>query len=158
MVKPCKTTWCPDGWLGNTRGLEWLTSSRSILNSISAHVETLLDRLCDGKPKVLTLRYGGDDAVAETPPWNLRTRQTACNELGDESPSITGVKSGKNEGGGDGDSQKLKFSVSLLMEEIEKDFTVFVGKNSPKNCSESIECKKEQHALMSYDVPEAAET
>ncbi|KAL0794372.1 hypothetical protein Bca101_065749 [Brassica carinata] len=124
MVKPCKTTWCPDGWLGNTRGLE-----------------RQLDRLCDGKPKVLTLRYGGDDAVAETPPWNLRTRQTACNELGDESPSITGVKSGKNEGGGDGDSQKLKFSVSLLMEEIEKDFTVFVGKNSPKNCSESIECK-----------------
>ncbi|KAL0729664.1 hypothetical protein Bca4012_025757 [Brassica carinata] len=106
--------------------------------------------------KVPTLRNGGDDAVAETPPWNLRTRQTACNELGDESPSITGVKRGKNEGGGDGDSQKLKFTVSLLMEEIEKDFTVFVGKKLP--VQNRLDQRKEQHALMSYDVPEAAET
>ncbi|XP_022549799.2 uncharacterized protein LOC106354893 [Brassica napus] len=76
---------------------------------------------------------GGDDAVAETPPWNLRTKQAACNELGDEPTSIIGVNRGRNEGCSDGDSQKLKFSVSLLMEEIEKDFTAFVGKNFPQD-------------------------
>ncbi|KAF3601398.1 hypothetical protein F2Q69_00037181 [Brassica cretica] len=75
----------------------------------------------------------GDDAVAETPPWNLRTRQAACNELGDEPTSIIVVNRGRNEGHSDGDSQKLKLSVSLLMEEIEKDFTAFVGKNFPQD-------------------------
>ncbi|KAL0684937.1 hypothetical protein Bca4012_051785 [Brassica carinata] len=78
-----------------------------------------------GKPKVPTLRNGGDDAVAEAPPWNLRRRRAACNEPGDEPTRITGVKRGSNEGGGDGDSQKLKFSVSLLRELVEKDFTAF---------------------------------
>ncbi|CAN6855844.1 unnamed protein product [Brassica oleracea] len=81
-----------------------------------------------GKPKVPTLRNGGDDAVAEAPPWNLRRRRAACNE---EPTRITGVKRGSNEGGGDGDSQKLKFSVSLLRELVEKDFTAFDGKKPP---------------------------
>nr|VDD32165.1 unnamed protein product [Brassica oleracea] len=84
--------------------------------------------------KVSTLRNGGDDAVAEAPPWNLRTRRAACNEPGDEPTRITGVKRGSNEGGGDGDSQKLKFSVSfvsLLRELVEKDFTAFDGKKPP---------------------------
>ncbi|CAN6918293.1 unnamed protein product [Brassica oleracea] len=53
--------------------------------------------------KLSTLRNGGDDAVAETPPWNLRTRQAACNELGDEPTSIIGVNRGRNEGCSDGD-------------------------------------------------------
>ncbi|WZZ35616.1 hypothetical protein YC2023_019017 [Brassica napus] len=87
-----------------------------------------------GKPKVSTLRNGGDDAVAEAPPWNLRRRRAACNEPGDEPKGITGVKRGSNEGGGDGDSQKLKFSasfVSLLREFVEKDFTAFDSKKPP---------------------------
>ncbi|CAN7002352.1 unnamed protein product [Brassica oleracea var. botrytis] len=100
-----------------------------------------------GKPKVSTLRNGGDDAVAEAPPCNLRTRRAACNEPGDEPTRITGVKRGSNEGGGDGDSQKLKFSVSLLRELVEKDFTAFDGKKllqdqrRDKGYSESNECK-----------------
>lgn len=57
-----------------------------------------------------------DDAVAEAPPWNLRTRLASFNGPGDEPTTITGVKRGSNEGGGDGDLQKLKFSVSLLKE------------------------------------------
>ena len=59
------------------------------------------------------------------------TMRAACNEPGDEFTRITGVKRGSNEGGGDGDSQKLKFSVSLLREEIKKDFTAYDGKKLP---------------------------
>ncbi|KAG5385238.1 hypothetical protein IGI04_036708 [Brassica rapa subsp. trilocularis] len=69
------------------------------------------------------LRNGGGDDVAGAPPWNPMTMRAACNEPGDESTRITGVKRGSNEGGGDRDSQKLKFSVSLLREEIKKDST-----------------------------------
>ncbi|CAF2153212.1 BnaA01g23580D [Brassica napus] len=77
------------------------------------------------------LQGGRTESIKETPPWNLRTRQAACNELGEEQTSIIGVNRGRNKGCGDGDSQKLKFSVSLLMEEIEKYFTAFVGKKLP---------------------------
>ncbi|KAL0690930.1 hypothetical protein Bca4012_090609 [Brassica carinata] len=78
-----------------------------------------------------SLRNGGDDAVAGAPPWNPMTMRDACSEPGDESTRITGVKRGSNEGGGDGDSQKMKFSVSLLREEIKKDFTAYDGKKLP---------------------------
>uniref|UniRef100_M4DM52 Uncharacterized protein n=1 Tax=Brassica campestris TaxID=3711 RepID=M4DM52_BRACM len=77
---------------------------------------------------IYSLRNGGDDVVAGAPPWNPMTMRAAYNEPGDESTRITGVKRGSNEGGGDGDSQKLKFSVSLLREEIQKDFTAYNGK------------------------------
>ncbi|CAN6869839.1 unnamed protein product [Brassica oleracea] len=101
---------------------------------VGSGTETEPNRSISGETKVSTLRNGGDDAVAEAPPWNLRTRRAACNEPGDEPTRITGVKRGSNEGGGDGDSQKLKFSVSfvsLLRELVEKDFTAFDGKKPP---------------------------
>ncbi|CAN6971931.1 unnamed protein product [Brassica rapa subsp. trilocularis] len=84
-----------------------------------------------GKPKVFTLRNGDNDVVAGAPPWNPMTMRAACNEPGDESTRITGVKRGSNEGGGDGDSQKLKFSVSLLREEIKNDSTAYNRKKPP---------------------------
>ncbi|KAL0857323.1 hypothetical protein Bca101_062477 [Brassica carinata] len=122
-----------------------------------------LDLLCcDGKPPK-------DDGVAAAAaaaaarPWNLRTRRAACNEPGDEPPTrITG---------GDGDSQKLKFSVTLLREEIEDDFTAFVGKKPPRRPKKRPRTvQKQMNTLFpglwlaeevtegSYDVPEAAET
>lgn len=112
-----------------------------------------LDLVCDGKPKVSVLGNGGgeeearngDAVVAAARPWNLRTRRAACNEPGDESTRIIessirrheiGLKRGNNEGGdGDGDSnknEKVKFSVSLLREEIEEDFTALIGKRPPR--------------------------
>ncbi|KAL0719243.1 hypothetical protein Bca4012_068567 [Brassica carinata] len=112
---------------------------------------------CDGKPPK-------DDGVAATArPWNLRTRRAACNEPGDEPPTrITG---------GDGESQKLRFSVSLLREEIEDDFTAFVGKKPPRRPKKRPRTvQKQMNTLFpglwlaeevtegSYDVPEAAET
>ncbi|KFK39170.1 hypothetical protein AALP_AA3G209200 [Arabis alpina] len=123
----------------------------------------------------------GDVAVAR--PWNLRTRRAACNEPGDESTRIIessssrrheiGVKRG-HEGDGDGDlnkNEKVKFSVSLLREEIEEDFTALIGKKPPRRPKKRPRLvQKQMNTLFpglwlaeqvtqgSYDVPESAET
>ncbi|KAF3606590.1 hypothetical protein DY000_02050089 [Brassica cretica] len=66
--------------------------------------------------------------------------------------------------GGDG-SEKLKFSVCLLREEIEEDFTALIGKKPPRR---PRLVQKQMNTLFpglwlgeevtaaSYDVPEAA--
>ncbi|CAH8302044.1 unnamed protein product [Eruca vesicaria subsp. sativa] len=120
------------------------------------------------QPKVSALANGGGEAVR---PWNLRTRRAACNEPGggDEplpttTHEINGVK--------DGDSssqQKLKFSVALLREEIEEDFTALIGKKPPRRPKKRPRLvQKQMNTLFpglwlaeevtegSYDVPEAA--
>ncbi|CAN8269113.1 unnamed protein product [Cochlearia groenlandica] len=80
--------------------------------------------------------------AAAAKPWNLRTRRAACNEPGDESVRIVESSSllRRHEiaavGEGIGDSQKndkgLKFSVSLMRDEIEEDFTALIGKRPPR--------------------------
>ncbi|ESQ48073.1 hypothetical protein EUTSA_v10021480mg [Eutrema salsugineum] len=127
-------------------------------------------------------RNGDEVAVAAARPWNLRTRRAACNEPGDEPARIAesslrrheiGVKRG-SEDGGDGDSnknEKVKFSVSLLREEIEEDFTALIGKRPPRRPKKRPRMvQKQMNTLFpglwlaeevtagSYDVPEAAET
>ncbi|CAH8385276.1 unnamed protein product [Eruca vesicaria subsp. sativa] len=62
----------------------------------------------------------------------MRTSQASVHNPGDEPTRITGVKRYINEGCADGDSWKLKFSVSFLREENIKDSTAFVRKKPPK--------------------------
>ncbi|KAF2587032.1 hypothetical protein F2Q70_00037024 [Brassica cretica] len=125
----------------------------------------------DGKlrldpPKVSTLGNGGGDAAR---PWNLRTRRAACNEPGDEEPTGVVVKRGGGSHEGDSSPQKLKFSVSLLRQEIEDDFTALVGKKPPRRPKKRPRpVQKQMNTLFpglwlaeevtacSYDVPEAA--
>ncbi|CAN7077164.1 unnamed protein product, partial [Brassica oleracea var. botrytis] len=80
------------------------------------------------QPKVSALGNGAAAAAAR--PWNLRTRRAACDE-----PTTTTKMIIANEiavkRGGDG-SEKLKFSVCLLREEIEEDFTALIGKKPPR--------------------------
>ncbi|CAN8258909.1 unnamed protein product [Cochlearia groenlandica] len=94
-----------------------------------------------GKHKVSVLG-NGEEAIEAARPWNLRTRRAACNEpesIIESSPLLRrneiGVKRGYNEGGV-GELQKkekvLKFSVSLLREEIEDDFAALIGKKPPR--------------------------
>ncbi|KAF8100210.1 hypothetical protein N665_0229s0038 [Sinapis alba] len=132
-----------------------------------------LDLVYDGKPQKVSA-LGNDDGVAVAAaarPWNLRTRRAACNEPGDEPMRIT-HEIGIKRGSGDGDSsQKLKFSVSLLREEIEDDFTAFVGKKPPRRPKKRPRTVQkhmnnlfpglwlaEEVTACSYDVPEPAET
>lgn len=118
--------------------------------------ELRLDLVYDAKPKLSVLGNGGEEtnnngdvvAAAAARPWNLRTRRAACNEPGDESTRIIdssssslrrheiGMKRGSPE---DGDidlqnnkNEKVKFSVSLLREEIEQDFSSLIGKRPPR--------------------------
>jgi len=114
--------------------------------------ELRLDLVYDAnRPKLSVLGNGGDnnngDVVAAARPWNLRTRRAACNEPpGDDSTRIIesssslrrheiGVKRGGSEDGGDSQqnkNEKVKFSVSLLREEIEQDFSALIGKRPPR--------------------------
>ncbi|XP_010506750.1 PREDICTED: uncharacterized protein LOC104783308 [Camelina sativa] len=128
--------------------------------------------------------------TAAARPWNLRTRRAACNEPGDESARIIdssssssslllrrheiggGVKRGSSEDHGDGDlNNKVKFSVSLLREEIEQDFSALIGKKPPRRPKKRPRLVQKQiNNLLpglwlgeevtadSYDVPEAVET
>ncbi|CAA7051369.1 unnamed protein product [Microthlaspi erraticum] len=141
----------------------------------------------DLKVSVLGNEAKNGDAVAAAAarPWNLRTRRAACNEPGDEPARIVessslrrheiGVKRGcEVVGDGDGDSQKnakVKFSVPLLREEIEEDFTALIGKRPPRRPKKRPRMvQKQMNTLFpglwlaeevtaeSYDVPEAAET
>ncbi|XP_010465919.1 PREDICTED: uncharacterized protein LOC104746198 [Camelina sativa] len=127
-------------------------------------------------------------SVAATRPWNLRTRRAACNEPGDESTRIIessssslllrrheivgGLKRGSSEDHGDGDlNNKVKFSVSLLREEIEQDFSALIGKKPPRRPKKRPRLVQKQiNNLLpglwlgeevtadSYDVPEDVET
>uniref|UniRef100_M4F928 DUF1639 family protein n=1 Tax=Brassica campestris TaxID=3711 RepID=M4F928_BRACM len=131
----------------------------------------------DGKlrldpPKVSTLGNGGGGDAAAARPWNLRTGRAACNEPGDEEATrITGVvvKRGGSHEGDSSPQKKLKFSVALLREEIEDDFTAFVGKKPPRRPKKRPRTvQKQMNTLFpglwlaeevtagSYDVPEAA--
>ncbi|XP_010487745.1 PREDICTED: uncharacterized protein LOC104765689 [Camelina sativa] len=139
---------------------------------------------------------GSGDVVAVSVaarPWNLRTRRAACNEPGDESTRIIESSSssslllrrheiggGVKRGGGssedhihgDGDlHNKVKFSVSLLREEIEQDFSALIGKKPPRRPKKRPRLVQKQiNNLLpglwlgeevtadSYDVPEAVET
>ncbi|KAJ0238370.1 hypothetical protein HA466_0240160 [Hirschfeldia incana] len=129
------------------------------------------DPVCVEKPpKVSTLGNGGGDAEAR--PWNLRTRRAACNEPGDEEQPTTRITNGVKRGSADGDSsQKLKFSVSLLKEEIEDDFAAFVGRKPPRRPKKRPRTVQKQMnnlfpglwlaeevTACSYDVPEPADT
>ncbi|XP_023641548.1 uncharacterized protein LOC111831477 [Capsella rubella] len=161
--------------------------------------ELSLDLVYDGgnnKPKLSSvLGNGGEDRTNNNTsgdvavrPWNLRTRRAACNEPGDESTRIVdsssslrrheiGVKrGGSSEDGGDGDfhnnnNNKVKFSVSLLREEIEQDFSALIGKKPPRRPKKRPRLvQKQMNTLFpglwlaeevtadSYDVPEAVET
>ena len=106
---------------------------------------------------------GNGDAAAARP-WNLRTRRAACNEPGGgDDPTTTtttrmiitneigGVKRG-GEGGGDG-SEKLKFSVCLLREEIEEDFTALIGKKPPRRPKKRPRLVQKQMNVINYKVP-----
>ncbi|CAN6885759.1 unnamed protein product [Brassica oleracea] len=126
------------------------------------------------QPKVSAL--GNGDAAAARP-WNLRTRRAACNEPGggDEPTTTTTTRmiitneiGGVKRGGGDG-SEKLKFSVCLLREEIEEDFTALIGKKPPRRPKKRPRLvQKQMNTLFpglwlgeevtagSYDVPDAA--
>lgn len=120
-----------------------------------------IDLVCDGKP---ALGNGGGEE-AEARPWNLRTRRAACNEPGGgDDPTTTttttrmiitneigGVKRG-GEGGGDG-SEKLKFSVCLLREEIEEDFTALIGKKPPRRPKKRPRLVQKQMNVINYKVP-----
>jgi hypothetical protein len=116
----------------------------------------------------------------------LRTRRAACNEPpGDDSTRIIesssslrrheiGVKRGGSEDGGDSQqnkNEKVKFSVSLLREEIEQDFSALIGKRPPRRPKKRPRLvQKQMNTLFpglwlaeevtadSYDVPEAVET
>ncbi|KAF2548581.1 hypothetical protein F2Q70_00023083 [Brassica cretica] len=128
------------------------------------------------QPKVSALGNGDAAAAAAARPWNLRTRRAACNEPGggDEPTTtttrmiITNEIGGVKRGGGDG-SEKLKFSVCLLREEIEEDFTALIGKKPPRRPKKRPRLvQKQMNTLFpglwlgeevtagSYDVPEAA--
>ncbi|KAL1221625.1 hypothetical protein V5N11_026239 [Cardamine amara subsp. amara] len=144
-----------------------------------------LDLVYDGKPKLSVLGNGGEerngDVAVAARPWNLRTRRAACNEPGDESTKIIesrrheigGVKRGNEDG--DGDSQnkndKVKFSVSLLREEIEEDFSALIGKRPPRRPKKRPRLVQKQLNTLfpglwlaeevtadSYEVPESVET
>ncbi|CAA7048210.1 unnamed protein product [Microthlaspi erraticum] len=113
----------------------------------------------------------GEVVEAAAPPWNLRTRRALCSEPGDESPTKIagneiGVKNDEIE-----KNEKLKFSVSLLKEEIEDDFSIIIGKRPPRRPKKRprIVQKKlntifpgmwlaEEVTTDAYNVPEAVET
>lgn len=105
---------------------------------------------CDGKPPPPKVSALGDAAAAAARPWNLRTRRAACNEPGDEEEEeptrITAVKR-------DSSSQKLKFSVSLLREEIEDDFTAFVGRKPPRRPKKRPRTVQKQLNVIKKEAP-----
>uniref|UniRef100_A0A0D3CIZ0 Uncharacterized protein n=2 Tax=Brassica oleracea var. oleracea TaxID=109376 RepID=A0A0D3CIZ0_BRAOL len=110
------------------------------------------------QPKVSAL--GNGDAAAARP-WNLRTRRAACNEPGggDEPTTTTTTRmiitneiGGVKRGGGDG-SEKLKFSVCLLREEIEEDFTALIGKKPPRRPKKRPRLVQKQMNVLYYKLP-----
>ncbi|KAL1201547.1 hypothetical protein V5N11_015937 [Cardamine amara subsp. amara] len=107
------------------------------------------------------------EVVVAARPWNMRTRRAACSDNGDESTTkIFGNEIGMKRGVDDDDG--LKFSVSLLKEEIEEDFSIIFGKKlprRPKKRSKIVQKKlntifpglwlTEEVTIDSYIVPEA---
>ncbi|KAI4347197.1 hypothetical protein L6164_008031 [Bauhinia variegata] len=122
------------------------TQNKESENNIEAVREKLMTdlRVAAKKLKVSIFEGGGEDeAAANARPWNLRTRRAACKAPNDEerkfdsgsSPTKVGevmVTKEKQKPVSVEKDEKVKFSVSLLKEEVEEDFFALLGTRPPR--------------------------